>query len=365
MISEYERQYFVGAYISNDIDYQSEYVKSLVKLTKCEEFSLCLYNYNSADKNVAETMKKRMLLEKQLNNISVNTIYNESTNLLNGDITTASIGLIQSSLDNLYRPTIKALSISELQALTQPRNKFLINSTYLNTLMGTVQGIDEGRLYIFASKGKGGKSIVLQNLAQRLQDSSPNSKILYLSLENDADDIIKRGTEMALFYVDKDSHRIHNDYDVIYNPKATLSDISEYSKDYDIIIIDYLARIVPEKKYETTYEQYGDYTDYLHYLASDNNKIIITAAQLSRNALSVMRNASDNWEEQFKSIDQDSMADSMNIIRNADMVIITMKHEDKQYFHTIASRTRTDIDGCYLMYNIKWPLQLMDRGGII
>ena len=66
-----------------------------------------------------------------------------------------------------------------------------------------------------------------------------------------------------------------NNLKFLYDPKLKVDDIRQISKNYDIIIIDYLGRLNDSTEYKTTYEALGAITDKLHYIASENNKLVI------------------------------------------------------------------------------------------
>ena len=86
--------------------------------------------------------------------------------------------------------------------------------------------------------------------------------------------------------------------------------------------------------------------------------------------MSAFKNTKQNFEDNFLDIDQDAIADSISIIRNADSVITTIKRNDAQYFNNIASRIFTKYQTSFVYYKINTSntLQLDTRkegGGIL
>lgn len=270
--------------------------------------------------------------EKALENINKVVI----NSYAKGGITTDEIESIRTNAEELdtYRINKSNAPISLDDVINNDVNPILYstNCPYIDSVIG-VDGFEEGRLYVLASKAKGGKSIWLQNLANYLKSSNPNTSILYLSLENSYHDIASRAKLMAT----KQSN-----YDVLYNHKITINDIDNLAKNYKIIILDYLGRITPDKSQEkdSLYQIYGDFTDKLHFIADKHKSVIITACQLNRSAISVFKD-NDDFVESFLKIDQDSLSDSMGIIRNADSVSVIWLHENSFYIHNVASRIQT------------------------
>lgn len=272
--------------------------------------------------------------------------------------------------DNYKRISTLAMELSEVNTpqvysvdsiIKQYKNEtiYKCNRPYLEDVVGE-HGFHNERLYVFASMAKGGKSIVLQNLAWSLAVYNQDKKVLFLSLENNENDIAYRFINGFMGKVSQTTN-----LDIIYNPKASLTDIRRLSNNYDIIIVDYLARIVPEKRYESNYDMFGDFTDALHKIAADKKKLVITACQLSRSAMSKFRDDKKNERENFLTLDQDDIADSLNIIRNADTVIITKRSKDgaEQYFNNIACRTNNIKNSCSILYSTTYNLQFEAKKG--
>lgn len=356
MLNEMMKNFAVGGFLFGDQNLQSKFVEGLYKQTDSATFEDCRYTYNTAVQNGAySSYLDQVNYEADLNDTAINAIENEIVQGKTGG--GFNVNNMLKAAQNIYKKPIKApTNINILMSNYIPRPILSSGNVLLDSILGTKNGIEAGRVYVFASKGKGGKSLVLQNYATYF---SNNYKVLYISLENDEADISKRQQLIG-----------SASFDVIYDTDITISNINEYSTDYDIIFVDYIARIKPEKKYESMYEQYGDFVNQLHNIASTSGKTFITAAQLTRAALSNITN-NESWENDFMNIDQDALAGSMEIVRNADAIIITMKHDDKQYFHNIASRTNIDYEGIWLNYykvsqnSPNTPLLLKRQGGIL
>ena len=81
--------------------------------------------------------------------------------------------------------------------------------------------------------------------------------------------------------------------------------------------------------------------------------------------MSKFRDDKKNERENFLTLDQDDIADSLNIIRNADTVIITKRSKDgaEQYFNNIACRTNNRKNSCSILYSTTYNLQFEAKKG--
>lgn len=357
----------LGGHFMNDanINQHTALVSELLESYRPDILSDCLIGYDEIDKKfLYEYIRNRVkTVEKALEEIN-----NQSINSLGYGLTEEKLDKINNALNEVnqyYNRNIKIISIDDLINEIHLKKVIPSRNPFLNQTIGT-DGFEKGRSYVFASQAKGGKSLFLQNLAQNFD----NQKVLYISLENDLCDIYSRSLQMRNSLTVK-----YNTYDIIYNPQITLEDIKTYCKTYDVVIIDYLARIIPPKELEkeSLYTIYGDIADKLHYIANETDTVIITACQLNRSALSVFKgeiNSQKDWEEAFLSIDQDSLSDSMGIVRNSDSVSTIWFKNGSYIVHNIASRVSTKEEACecfiFIDYkNKKETIEMTNKGSFI
>ena len=354
-------QAILGGHFMNDseINKYPKLVTELLEFYTPELLADCYIEYNQIDKNIlySYTEQRSRTLESALEVIS-----NETINSLGYGLKSESLDKIESALNEVksfYKPAVTPLSISELEKRVKAPNKVASGNPYLDNVIG-IDGFEEGRSYIFASRAKGGKSLFLQNLAQMFALNT-NDEILYLSLENSEYEIVDRKKKMQ-------NRTNYKDYNVIYNPKANIEYITELAKKYKIIIIDYLARITPPKELEKegNYIVYGWLADQLHYIAEENKAIIITACQLNRSAIAPFKGVKDKneWTDAFMEIDQDSLSDSMGIVRNSDSVSIVWFKDYEFHVHNVASRIQTKYEYIYCDTFNNNTIEIVKKGGI-
>ena len=363
-----EQQYLIGAYLQNDpnIDKDNKLITNLLNSTNFGMYPECINFYNEHRDN-EEYYLSKYRFETEINEKRLNTLSDVINNFYCGHATKKDNDFLQDAQNlNVLNNEYQAIDFQTL-INTNYNISYIKSGIYnLNPILG-LDGFENGRLYVFASMAKGGKSIVLQNLATTISLANPEKTIIYISLENTYSDIQQRQLQINDF---SRLQNPRNNLKFLYDPKLKVDDIRQISKNYDVIIIDYLGRLNDSTEYKTTYEALGTITDKLHYIASENNKLVITAAQLSRAAMSAFKNTKQNFEDNFLDIDQDAIADSISIIRNADSVITTIKRNDAQYFNNIASRIFTKYQTSFVYYKINTPntLQLDSTkkgGGII
>ena len=355
----------LGGHFINDekINYYSKLLQELLESYTPDLLSDCYIEYNNVDKSIlySYTEQRSKTLENALEIIS-----NEAITSLGSGLKEENLNNIEKALNDaksFYKPAIIPISVSELEKKVKAPNKIISGNPYLDNVIG-IDGFEEGRSYIFASRAKGGKSLFLQNLAQMFALNTTES-ILYLSLENSEYDIVDRKRKM------QNRQSIYKDYDVVYNPKANIEYISELAKKNKIIIVDYLARINPPKELEKegNYIVYGWLADQLHYIAEENKCIIITASQLNRSALSTFKDIKDKtnkseWTDAFMEIDQDSLSDSMGIVRNSDSISIVWFKDNEFHIHNVASRIQTKYEYVFCdTYNHN-TIEITKMGGV-
>lgn len=360
MLSDLEKQFIVGGYLLGDPNFvNSVLAKNIASTMDVSEYTACINLYYQDNLNASHYINLLNIAEST----NMDVVYKASdaaTRFMCGMATPQDAADIQNlaSVD-LYKKTYEAIDIPSL--LTKTYNvKRYITKSILDELVG-VSGFENQRLYVFAGYEKSGKSLTLLNLAKELAFNNV-AKILYLSLENSEYDTQQRLQKMTPY--------TQGDLKILCLDKAGCSDIQEISKDYDIVVIDYLTRIRPSKDQmeKSKYDLLGDYCDFLHQLAIKENKLIITAAQLTRDAKAQCLSDKNSWAEGFLGIDTSFIADSINISRNADVVIAAIKHTgvdllDRQYFHNIASRVDYNIEAAKFEFSTKYPLSYLWKSG--
>lgn len=348
MLTQQEKDYIIGAYYMRDPNFVNDsFVENIAKQANRAELQDCIAFY-IANPNMSQSCLVSVAYERNIDNKKLDTIRDATLNIQCGVGTSADIAALSSVGLNINNDNFNVQSMDTIMSNVYTTTYIPTGLYWLDRLVG-INGFENGREYVFASRAKGGKSIVLQNIASTLANNNPNKKILYITLENSERDVQTRQNQITVL--------LNNNMYMLYAEKLTIENIKSISKEYDVIIVDYLARITPSKEYNGTYEMFGDFVDQLHYLAVHDDKLIITAAQLSRAALTVFKNKSQNYIENFLDIDQDAIADSMSIIRNADCVITTTMWDDSQLFNIIASRMNTLEDSVKIEY-ITGKLQL-------
>lgn len=366
MLNDIEKRWMIGAAALGYKPWsESNLIKNWFMQCPMDEVTEGVNSYLNKDYD-PEVMLAKLKYEESVDYKALDDACDAADRIRVGTGTAQDAATIRSlSNINIYNNMPKIDKVSDIMQ-QQLDVEYVDSGIYwLNRIVGH-NGFQKGREYVFCSRAKGGKSVVLQNIAHWISCVNPTYKVIYISLENNVYDFQQREKSINQSQGPNSPYKAAS-YDFCYEPKLTISKIKAISKDYDIIIVDYLARIIPEKDYKNTYEMYGDYADELHYLAADNNKIVITAAQLSRAALSVYKNKEQTFVQNFLDIDQDCIADSMSIIRNADCVITTTVYFDNdnktkyQLFNNIACRFMTDSDGSFIKYLHKYmdlPLTL-------
>lgn len=337
----------LGGHFMNDseINKYPKLVSELLDFYTPELLGDCYADYNELDKNILYSYaeQRSRTLESALEVIS-----NETINSLGYGLKSESLDKINVALDEIneyYKPVLIPKTIEEIELNDKQPTVFSSGCDFIDNVIG-INGFETKRSYIFASKAKGKKSIFLQNLALLLKNANPAASVLYLSLENNEHDILIRHKAMLPTVIPANFVSPH----YLYSGKCTLEDISNLSKKYKILIVDYLARITPPKELEReeNYKVFGELADRLHYIAEENDCVIITAAQLNRSSLQSFKKDTTNFEECFLEIDQDNLADSMGILRNSDSVSIIWPHDNKIYLHNIATRIITDKNASYI-----------------
>ena len=352
----------LGGHFMNDpeINKYEKLINELMESYNPSLISDCYIEYNNINKDIiysyAETRSRTI-------ESALETISNEALTSIGYGLKPENLDTIERALNSArqyYNNDSLPINVEVLDGNVVAPNKYLSGNSYLDNVIG-VDGFEEGRSYIFASRAKGGKSLFLQNLAQMFPLNT-TEKVLYLSLENSEFDIINRKRKM------QNRGGIYKSYDVLYNPKIDIETIREFAKQYKIIIVDYLARINPPKNLEKegNYIVYGWLADQLHYIAEETKSIIITACQLNRSALSVFKNITDKseWTDAFIEIDQDSLSDSMGIVRNSDSVSVVWFKDYEFHIHNIASRVQTNYEYIYCDTFNNNTIEMTKKGGI-
>lgn len=162
-----------------------------------------------------------------------------------------------------------------------------------------------------------------------------NKSILFLSLEMNANQIIRRlisnFCHIENTFLRKNNitneirEKIENYFNflnekrlsIIDNSDFTIEDLSFISNNYDILIIDYIQLLKTNKKYHTEYEKLEYISVETKRIAKRNNQVVIALAQLNR-----------NFEKGFNSLG--ALKGAGGLEQNADIVIF-LENKDDDY----------------------------------
>ena len=237
MISEMDKRAICGAYLmrrpwTENNNKIGQYIRSM----EFSNYPDCIqeYNNNSSQPGYDEYLKNLLDYETLISEKSQNRIWDAATEINAGVATEETFNIIINEATNIKENinSGKRYSMQELLSLDLNKTIYKTGLKCFDDIVGE-GGFHNERLYVFASKGKGGKSIVLQNLALRLAISSTKSKVLYLSLENNEQDIGSRFLTGFMPQV----NCVEN-LTIIYDPKTTISKVKELSKEFDISVLD-------------------------------------------------------------------------------------------------------------------------------
>lgn len=232
-----------------------------------------------------------------------------------------SVGLIEKedygSVEKLIRDAVtvgitKSLGLDyyedPLTRLERLRNTALPISTGWKDVDATCGGgWNRGDLIIFSANSGGGKSVTMENWADRMNNQGYNG--IYFSFELNEDliskrhdsivtgihqaEVLMRYKEVAASVVNARANKGHLQIKHMNSP--TPNDLRAYLKEYelkfkrrpDFIVVDYIAGMRSDEKIDSSdvYTKDKYVSEALRAIASDYNAIVATASQQNRDAI--------------------------------------------------------------------------------
>ena len=190
-------------------------------------------------------------------------------------------------------------------------------------------GFRTSRLYTILGCTGSGKSLFMLNLAQIL--ATPESPVLYISLENTEDQTLDRlessglnpNANLYLSHPTKDpAFGINDSFYASEVEREIIETKNKYNIDARIVVLDYIGEIQPTSG-KNSYEEFGNIAKELKEIAKNLNICIITASQCNRDALKTYKLAKDNTErlEALKEITEANISDSIKIVHVSDYAL--------------------------------------------
>lgn len=143
-------------------------------------------------------------------------------------------------------------------------------------------GMTPGQFIVVGARTGVGKSIYLMNVAAHVAVEA-QKKVLWIALEMSEKEVLKRFVQ----YLDDQNRPEALDHlehmDIISGSKTAAQIESEAMRGkYDLIVLDYLQLVRPERRYDSDVQRLEDLTRRMKQLAMSCNTVLLAAAQLNR-----------------------------------------------------------------------------------
>ena len=190
-------------------------------------------------------------------------------------------------------------------------------------------GFKSKSLYIIGGYTGSGKSLLCMNLLMYLKT---DCRAVYFNMENSKDETYERLQEFTNSSIAPYCH----DFDIIDGIRTiddVITDIRKYK--YDFVVIDQLSMLDINVDAENIRIVYKNVCQKLAEVARELDICIILSCQLNRAYMANFKDKDDSeWRQSFSELDDTVFAESSDITRPAQSVVITTIHKCSDFDYT-------------------------------